>query len=655
VTVFHTLRAYMANPLELNPVDIVLKDKVYAFAGEVHADEGMMTLPSIFVQPENLEAILTNHDVLVPTEGALATAWGTYDQAAAPGIPDMGELMPARLVSETMSLPQVMVIPTLFIPLLIDGHTPREAWKIIHEAVNKWPVEQRPVFDRLLAYLRAASVKNASRGPNGELSLMTTTWAAPAANTRPFRAWQVQILKMLYSAAFEGAAGGGNTGGSAFPPTFFEGLAGALKIGVNQAAAKYEEVAAASALASEKETPTASKWSPLVQELIIRCHGLPTTATWESPEISPIWADYEDAFRGTGSTEAEFQRVFMANMPGSASIERGFEKAPVLMRSNAKDIKAGRLGPIARAITYENCDQGLLPLAFMERSNEELVEAGFDDEEYDGTTHRTIETERSRSSRSRQKNAPATFSGSTDLLKTYARVLENHFSTSCPLYGGICLVWEALVAHESTWQAHMTSVAGARLWWGLTKIAWQFLTSQGWNADGSAPSVDVSHIVLNIRGGSMSPIVDMPPRLMAGAAVLPPPPPGGMMGGGIPPLPGQVPTERTNPSVDSRVMAMLGPAVTKLGGVVKFSTLLGYAAAAGQSIRYPEVVLSSSDCQEYMTVGRCADPRCSRRHQQGAAPEVGKVENFITKMQPIVSYILNTPAEQLRRRVRARR
>jgi hypothetical protein len=34
VTVFHTLRAYMANPLELNPVDIVLKDKVYAFAGE---------------------------------------------------------------------------------------------------------------------------------------------------------------------------------------------------------------------------------------------------------------------------------------------------------------------------------------------------------------------------------------------------------------------------------------------------------------------------------------------------------------------------------------------------------------------------------------------------------------------------------------------
>jgi hypothetical protein len=83
-----------------------------------------------------------------------------------------------------------------------------------------------------------------------------------------------------------------------------------------------------------------------------------------------------------------------------------------------------------------------LPLAFMERTNEEeLVEAGFDNEEYDGTTHRTIETERSRSSRARQKKAPATFAESTELLKTYARILDHHFSKSCPLYGGMCLVW----------------------------------------------------------------------------------------------------------------------------------------------------------------------------------------------------------------------
>jgi hypothetical protein len=47
----------MANPLELNPVNIALKGKVYAFSGEVHADEGMMTLPSIFVQSENLETV----------------------------------------------------------------------------------------------------------------------------------------------------------------------------------------------------------------------------------------------------------------------------------------------------------------------------------------------------------------------------------------------------------------------------------------------------------------------------------------------------------------------------------------------------------------------------------------------------------------------
>jgi hypothetical protein len=136
---------------------------------------------------------------------------------------------------------------------------------------------------------------------------------------------------MLYSSAFEGTAPGGRcSSGSAFPPDFFDGLAGAFKVGVNQAAAKYEEVAApASALSTEKDAASTSKWSPLVvQELIIRCHGLPSTATWESPDIAPIWADYEDAFRGTRSTETEFQRVFMTNMPhaGLGVNRQGFQE-----------------------------------------------------------------------------------------------------------------------------------------------------------------------------------------------------------------------------------------------------------------------------------------------------------------------------------------
>jgi hypothetical protein len=97
------------------------------------------------------------------------------------------------------------------------------------------------------------------------------------------------------------------------------------------------------------------------------------------------------------------------------------------------------------------------------------------------------------------------------------------------------------------------------------------------------------------------------------------------------------------------------PAVAKLGGTVRFSTILGYAHAAGQTVQYPEVVLSAAECQEYMSVGRCADPRCTRRHAPGSMPEAAKVDNFITKMQPIIGYILNTPADQLRRRVRQRR
>jgi hypothetical protein len=42
-----------------------LKDKVYAFAGEICLDdEGLVTLPSVFLQPTNLEATLTKQVVI---------------------------------------------------------------------------------------------------------------------------------------------------------------------------------------------------------------------------------------------------------------------------------------------------------------------------------------------------------------------------------------------------------------------------------------------------------------------------------------------------------------------------------------------------------------------------------------------------------------
>jgi hypothetical protein len=153
----------------------------------------------------------------------------------------------------------------------------------------------------------------------------------------------------------------------------------------------------------------------------------------------------------------------------------------------------------------------------------------------------------------------------------------------------------------------------------------------------------------------MSPIVDLPVQLVAGTTSLPPLPLGGTMGNTPLPLPGRVAAEKINPAVTARVQAMLTPAISKLGGTVRFSTILGYAHAAGQTMRYPEVVLSAAECQEYMSVGRCADLRCTQRHTPGAVPEGAKIDNFIAKMQPIIGYILNTPEDQLRRRVRQRR
>jgi hypothetical protein len=82
-------------------------------------------------------------------------------------------------------------------------------------------------------------------------------------------------------------------------------------------------------------------------------------------------------------------------------------------------------------------------LAFITRSTEEVVKEAAEDEEYGKVTHRTIETERARSSRSKDKKAPDNFADTISTLRVYGEVIKEHFSGASPIYHGTHMVVQA--------------------------------------------------------------------------------------------------------------------------------------------------------------------------------------------------------------------
>ena len=180
-----------------------------------------------------------------------------------------------------------------------------------------------------------------------------------------------------------------------------DGLNRVVAEGVSRAAQAWQ--ASQPIVQEEDKDKAKSKWSELVKFQIIRCHGLPDDTTWDSVQISSIWEEYHsESKRGA----AGFQDVFQTHFCTTPSISDGNLVTPHLSRASANDIKAGRFCPAEGQLTYDNCDQGLMPLAFTEKTAEQKVQEPMEDDEYTRVTHRTIKSERARGNRDKEKKAP---------------------------------------------------------------------------------------------------------------------------------------------------------------------------------------------------------------------------------------------------------
>jgi hypothetical protein len=155
-----------------------------------------------------------------------------------------------------------------------------------------------------------------------------------------------------------------------------------------------------------------------------------------------------------------------------------------------------------------------MPLAFVRRESSEILEDAFQEEEYQRSTHRTIEGERSRSSRSKVKKAPDTYSDTISLLRGYAEVLRGHFTMASVGFRETNKVFQALIRRQDTWKDTWDGVIGARFWWLFSRSIHEWISPSEWGYGGVAPTMDVTPIINCITSGNFPSQVDMPIQLI---------------------------------------------------------------------------------------------------------------------------------------------
>ena len=647
VQVAHIARHYKLSHLDPPTSDPDMVDQLFLFVGELTKVGGHTQLPEVLKQPVDAASVMNPRDVTVPTDAALQAAFATQDgTAGSSGKALQPFKCPTGANKVTLeALPKVLSVPVQLIPMLIDGPEPRIALERVQAMVSEFDDEDQPLFDRTLAYLRAACVTVGGSSATKEMSRMVSAWYPPARKLALFSKWVMQTTKSTYPDEFGDIA----LSTSAIPATGLPPVAPTLADYSKMATEVVDHYAVKFAASTTTTTPAPAKeegkWSDLTKDAIVRGHGLPDSTPWTSVEIAPIWHQYEVEMRNSSSKEAAIQRTFNAAQLVEPTLALGEQLYPQMTSATARHIRAGRLASFP--VTYESCDVGFTPLAFIERSREELVDDEFETEEYERTTVRTMESERSRSSRSKPKRPPATYEETISLLRSYARALEYHFTTSSPAHIALEHIFRALAGNRETWHHTMQATTAARFWWQITKLFARFFGAISWEADGSAPTIDVQHIVTQLQAGHINPVADMPRQFIVAAA-----PP---LGGGLPPPagPAGAPPAATHENKDasgSRVSAAIKALISRVHGIlgprVRFGTILNACGLDDVPI-YGACILDAEQCQEFLTVGVCNQPTCVRRHTVGFTPAPAKEESFLAKLTPVIDWIVAATPEQL--------
>jgi hypothetical protein len=155
---------------------------------------------------------------------------------------------------------------------------------------------------------------------------------------------------------------------------------------------------------TEEAKANKSKWSELTQNRILRCHGHDATTEWNEQNVSEIWG-------------LHIVDTFATIFHKDPNVLEGARSHLSISTTTANCIKQGRLCPLPGLLRYENVDAGLMPLAFVPRESDEILEDTNQEEEYQRSNHRTLEGEQARSGRSKVKKAPDTFSDTVELLR----------------------------------------------------------------------------------------------------------------------------------------------------------------------------------------------------------------------------------------------
>jgi hypothetical protein len=324
----------------------------------------------------------------------------------------------------------------------------------------------------------------------------------------------------------------------------------------------------------------------------------------------------------------------------------------------ANCIKQGRLCPQPKLLSYSNIDEGLMPLAFIRREADEILEDTNQEEEYQRSTHRTIEGERARSGRSKVKKAPDTFSDTLSLLRGYAEVLKEHFTRQSAGFQGTNQIFQCLCRRQETWRYGWDATIGARFWWLFSRAIHEWMSPSEWGYGGVAPMMDITPIIHCISSGHFPPQIDMPIQLIKLGGLPPPDVPHFARLNEAMQSPPQVANNsqtRSNPNVHLKIRHGVWPALEKNGPRSTLRTLMNFGPAAGSKVTFVSTIISDAHCQEFVVAGKCTDRRCSRLHDPNYTPDEARVDKFLEKIKPIVAYVLandNAALDKAKKRLR---
>jgi hypothetical protein len=304
----------------------------------------------------------------------------------------------------------------------------------------------------------------------------------------------------------------------------------------------------------------------------------------------------------------------------------------------ARCIREGRLCPQPGVLMYENIDEGLMPLAFVRRETHEILEDSLQQVEYERSNHHTLEGERGRSGRTTIKKAPDTYSDTVALLRGYAEVIKGHFSESSAGFKATDRVFRCLVIRQDTWKGAWNGEVGARFWWLFSKSVHAWMSPSEWGHGGIAPPMDVDPIIACLSGGNFGTQVDLPVRLIK-LGGLPPPALEPFEPSPLYPAPNAF-QGYTNTNVHPKIQDGIWSALDKFGGRTSLRSLMNYAPAAGSTEKFVGTIINDAHCHEFVTSGKCADRKCTRKHDSTYIPRDDQIEQFLSKVKPIVSYVL---------------